>query len=838
VRGLSAAKPIRVRPRFRPRGFYDDQALLTDTEAWTWTEWQQVPWAFRPSSERRDAGWAATLSLAKLRAGRLHVKVRQEATVGGWAAGRDGHVRRYGDPGEGWAAHLAGAEARQLERQRWSKRVVAGWRLGVRGPVEQLRDQLPDYLLDGRELHGRALARWADAAAGARDTLGRGAFGAVGLSAVELRQVRQHAAFRGIDPPELSVSRRRLFEPDQVADEFCGLEVYPTVVPTRGGLRTCLRIVAPSGQVRYSAGWLVGTMPDSMLFPAGKPWLAHMDGLDFPCEQDAWLDLVPPRRALRDVKRKLEMARDQANDAAFAGIDLPLETEQMIALARKWEYAIPKRRLPVVYGWVGLRADADSAGELAARWDRAVEHYKEIGIDLEWPGGWSQVDLYLQGIPGGTRKFSSYKQRWPIETVGCGMVHAGSGLSHPVGMYAGTTTGRMRRQVVRWNPHHAITRSREHGERHVEGQGGAVLLGNQRAGKSNALGTMAHDHALGGIPTVMIDFGGMQARLAGVPDLAGRVQVIDLLAAGGGSADTMTDAVVPGSWADPRVAQARRKLTRDTLELLAWPEMRQPGAGSALRDAIRAVGGSAFPSTAKVIADLAGRGEVGAQLASLLAFDLDTADGALVTGERGGGDWQADVADERVPLTILTGGVQLPDPSKPVDAWDSTARFGAAMFGIAAWRARRLLWGLDPRLLRLLLIDEAHVALATAAGRKVIEDALRAGPKLGVATVLATHNAQAVADPAIANSVSTWFQFRSTSSDELADALRLARVEDTPRTRALIRGFRNGECLAVFPNDARDRFVWDRWNGPLREALNTTAGRLPEQGRELEAASA
>lgn len=823
---------MKLTPTARPLdvnigGYYDDEVLLAEQAAWTWTEVPTVPYALRSQHERRDAGWAASMAVTRLKQGRLHWKIRPHSTasttsLGGWAPTRAEHVARYGAPSERYPDLLGQANGRMLEQQPHGKQTFLGVELGKRNAVAQIRDRMPT---SDAPVNERERERWARAAEDKRDSLSRGALAARPLDARSLRQLRQHTAYRGLEVPTPSRTGRRLFGHRETIDEFLGVQWDPVVFPTLQGARTCLAVTGPaSPDPIYTATWVVAVMPETMSFPSTPPWLSHADGLPFPVEVDALLELVPPKRAARRIKGRLNVAREQDKDATFAGADLPIETAEVMRLAREWEYRIPRDRRPMVWGHVLIRAEADTPEGLVPLFEQAEERYGELGIDLAWPGGMSQADLLRASIPGGPWNFKSYRQMWPVETVGCGLPHAGSGLAHPTGLYAGVTTGRIR-QVVTWDPHWAIRRSAEQGDQHIEAQGGAVLLGAQRSGKSNAIATVAYDHAEAGITTVLVDFGGEQARLQALaPD---RIEVFDVLKAGGGAADPMSSTVVPGDPSNPKVRSARERLTMQTLGMLAFQQVRSDAdAANGLRQAIVRVAGSAHPSTAAVLEDLRKSNDRATRnLGEALYFDLSTtAEGAVILGE--GGAAVARTAEK--PLTVITGkGFVMAEAGKPLVDWTSDELLSGAVFSIVGYRARRLLWELPPDELKLMLMDEAHIPLATPAGKAVVSDLLRAGPKYGVATVLATHNAAAVSETWLANSISTWMLFRSSSEDELAQGLNLARIENTRANRDLRRGLRNGECLMVLPGDERDRMRWDRWHPGLRDAANTTAGRRP-----------
>ncbi len=811
------SQPVEVKSKV----YYDDAILLDPLRAWTWVQVPEVPYALRSQDERRDLGWAATMSLARIGTGQVHIKKRpaahDEKALAGWIDTRRAHVARYGEPSATHDQHLIAEQTRMLEVQPYGHQTFLGVELGRRSVLAQARDLLP---MDDEPASPREVTRWTAAAAAQREALRRGALNAKPINGTWLRQLRQHTAFRGLDVPPASTSGRRWFGHAQTIDEFQGVEWRPVTFATRKGLRTCLQVTSPnSTKETYSASWVVAVMPQRMSFPNTPPWLAHADGLGFPIEVDAYLELVNPRTALRRIKGRLALAHDQERDSRFADVDLPIETHEVIALAREWEYKIPTRRMPMVWGHVVLRAEATSPETLATMYEHAQDRYGQLHIDLDWPGGMSQVDLAMQSIPGGPRKFASFRQVWPVETIGCGLMHAGSGLNHPTGMHVGWTTGRVRQQVS-WDMHWSIRRDVEHGDDHIEGSGGTVLLGAPRSGKSNALVSIAYEHADAGLRGVLIDLGGETAKVQTLaPD---RIDVVDVLQAGGGAIDPMSPLVIPGDPTDPRVRSSRERLTYSTFRLLG-----QIGVGTdadtALIQAIRKVAASQQPSSAAVL-DVLRRSTTKAakNLGESLSFQLSLdAAGAALVGEGG-----HDVGLLDKYLTVMTGrGIVMADPHKPVERWTADELLGGAVFGIVGHRVRDLLWNRDRGSLGYVAIDEAHVPLATPAGLQVISDLFRHGPKYGVATILATHNASAVGQDFIRNGTSTYMLFRATDPTEVSAGLRQAGFEDTREHRERRRTMRNGECMVVYPNDVRDVVQWDRWHEGVKAAANTTAGR-------------
>jgi hypothetical protein len=793
--------------------FYDDLVLVTRTAAWTAVEVPLVPYGFRSREDRLALGWKSTLALAALRTGDVHLKVvRRPFDATGWQRRTNEHVKEVAAPGDHWGDWLADQADAAESVQGSTKHVILLRRLGTRTSPAQWNSRLargPIPVVAAAEVsHWHYLARQA------RELLARGGFAAQGADAPSMRWLRRHALSRGLVPPRDSVTGTRAWVRSQIADEFGDVTLTPLA---RG-----VKVDSPTGTT-FTATLVASAFPVEALHPESPPWLAHLDWVGDWVEADLALRLVPPAKAKRDVVRRLRLAQDQRHDAAEAGTDLPLETEQMHGLARTMEAHIPAMRRPLVYGWARFHVDADSEEQLAYRVSRLVERYSDEDsphIDLSLPTGMAQVDLLVEGVPGQPVRHKSWKQRWTADTVACGLPQAGSNLAHATGLYVGPTTGRYV-QAVTLDPHHGITR-RTNAD--IEGPGGMVLLGAQRAGKSSALGTIVQDATERGYTSILVDFSGPLARLADLPRNEGRMQVLNLTKTGGGILDPMSPAVIPGDARyDKGVREARKHLTRNTLHLLAHRHLAaSPDAESAMLRAITEVAESDRPSLAAVLGRLAhGDGQAGA-LAEHLAFELGSQEADVIFGQ--GTTVEDQTFEEPVTRIITAPGLPLPAAGQPIDQWMPSQALGAAVFGIAAHLAHRLLWDLPPWQLKYLLVDEAHIAMGTEAGRRVIEQSLRDGPKHSVVVGLATHNAIDLSDERIVNALATKMLFRSTSDTELARAIAVAGLEDSPLLRKQIRGLRNGEAILVSDTDVRDRVQWHLFDSELRDALNTTGG--------------
>jgi hypothetical protein len=853
-----------------------EQATITRTGGWTTVEVPTVPYAFTDAQTRLDLGWTSTLSLAALEKGRVTIKtIHGRTDVEGEQELREQRARRDGrEVAPGFDAYNRAQTDQQRLWQPTTKRTFITASLGPRDVVKQLawrksfdaenvalRERRPQPLAPLTE---REMNRWHEEATRVRDLLAVGGYRAVGVDAGQLRDLRRHAIAR-TRTGAVSATGRSRWNPFEMVDEFSDVEVRP-------GSRW-LRIDSDAGSV-YTATFVTSAFPVSMTFPGVEPWLAVLDRLPFPVETDLVLDLVPADTAKRQVARKGRDAIDQAEDAAKAGMRLPIVMEEQLKLARELEYRIPTQQRPLAYGWARLRVDASDPRELPGMFQQVRKlmaglgaHQDSRGIDVAWPGGGAgQAKLLVEGIPGQPVRHKSWRQRWYLETAACSLQHAGSELGHPGGSIVGHTTGRVQRSVgIDW--HHAITRRTGSD---VETGGGIVALGKQRSGKSGWLMSMLHDLTMNGVYTIELDPAGPQARYADHPEVNGSkgprlAEATDLTQLGGGVADPLGNGLIPlperpeetgdlaldviraEEWEATRkaVMQARTRLTRETIETIAFRQLEgNPEAETALLQGIQLVAAGSEPSTAALIAHLRRKSGAGAtkaaqHLGEVLAFDLLASDGAgLLAGE--GVSLDLDRASTvRTRIYTMRNSV-LPEAGKPRNLWSPDEALGAAAFGCVAHLIRRQLNDLPPHVLKALLCDELHVALATTQGRRVWDDSLRHGPKNSQITVGATHNAVDLLDERIRAAVSMWLLFRATDKDELGASFKASGLADTAASRKARMGLKNGEAIVKLDTDVIDRMRFDlNWQPGLPDGLrglaNTTAGQAVDLSKLVSA---
>lgn len=835
---------------------YDSDTLITKTDARTMVRIPTQPITFTSMDARRDLGWLTTMSLAAMREGSLvirsmHIPVDPAEN----ARLLDQQVKKQGGVvSSTWRENLIGQQKRARAVAPTRKVVYLEAVLGVRNIIDQYKKAPEPFAAVSK----KEAAKWAGKSVLMRDRLARGGFRAEPVDADELSWIRRRAMCRvTATDGAYAAPRKAVWQREDVADEFA--DSTPTLGPNY------IRILTPSGHTRFVATFVVSAMPTRMLFPSVDPWLAHLDRLPgFNVDSDLVLTLVPAAKAGKEMKTRTAVATDQRNEAAKANADLPIEVDEIFKLARELEYAIPSRQIPSAYGWARIRVEADSPAQLRERFEKVREHMKAIGstgIDVAWPGGVAQAHLWAEGCPGAPiapPRHSSWKQRWMLETVGCSLPHAGSTFGHRGGAYRGWTTGQQKRAAY-INFHHAIT---DQGDGSVETSGGFAPLGSPRAGKSGAFGSIIDEATEAGMPSVTLEPPGRLCKLAELERHAGRIDAFDLLEVGGGAVDPMGPSLIPdpilvlpldGSdqarmHADAINARAlnvvrieRQKLTMETVSTVAWNLLHGADNPSAdLTVAIRRVSRSnnGESSMGALIEDLkSNQAEKRVRdLGNYLDFYLMNDDDAGNSIAGNGSLTELPLSRTAIARIISFKNLVLPNgQKKDPGKWQPEEQLSAAVFGCGTYLARRLLLQMDPNILKFLMVDEAHVLFPVPAGYRVIDEALRHGPKNGIATGLATHNAVDLADAQIRDKISTWLLFRTRSAEEMAVSHAAAGLQDTKANREIRRNLRNGECIAVLDTGDVDRMQWDQWKPGLAEKLNTTPSGFADTGERWRA---
>jgi hypothetical protein len=794
--------------------YFDDRILLTETHAWAYFRVPTISYEFLTSQQREALATNMTVALAGIRMAdaEIHVRIAHRSYAAAeWATS----LHATSDGGPGWIPYLDEMYRHVWAKDFWAKEVYLGVRLGQRGVRAQFAGgalaQLAAAARAGEQLLGiddeaiglAEIARWTEAAERVGRTLGASSLAARHAAANDVAWLFRHALTGSLgDPPPTAVRKRRW-----------GLgEIESLVEGEIHNGRTLLRMVQPSGE-SWVAFLSFTRFPDVMYFPEGEPWLHYADSLPFPVEASLRMRLIPPAKASKDVSRRLAHARDMDAHIREAGADMPLALAEQIEAARLLEHGITKERLPFVYGWHRLSVSAPDRELCLRRAEAVTEHYRDIGIDVVSSTG-DQFSLLNESLPGERVRLNSYLQRQPLYTIAGAMPTATVDLGDRAaddagwtGPYVGETIGRAR-SVVHFDPLVAAARNRPTA---------IAITGEPGGGKTTLALLVILQLALRGVTVAVIDPKGDAEPLVRLLAHRGRqARVLPLGSAAAGLLD-------PFSFGDDLAE--RRTMAAETLRLLL-PGMSEERE-SAMIQAVGAVADAERPSLGQVVEHLeaasdAASKNLGAVLRSMSEMRLARLCFAPSAGDR------IETAGWTTVFTLA--GLTLPDSGLKRDDYSYEQRLSVALLYLVSQFARRLMNGIDRRVPKAIVLDEAWAVTSTPQGAKLIPEVSRMGRSRNTALILVSQNAGDLLNEQVTNCLSAVFAFRSTERTEVTSVMALLGLEASEEHQAALRSLGNGECIFRDLDGRAGRIVVDLMSDQLRRFLDTNPTRARSAG--------
>jgi len=795
--------------------YFDDRVLLTETHAWAYFRVPTISYEFLTGQQREGLAINLTVALAGIRMAdaEVHLRVAHRSyPAAQWAT----ELHATSDGGAGWVEYLDEMYRQVWAKDFWTKEVYLGVRLGQRGMRAQLAGGVLAQFLSayraGEQLLGleddavgnSEIAKWTEQAERIGRTLAASSLTARHASADEVAWLFRHAILGALGDQPTSAARRRTWGQGEIESLVEG-EIHNG--------RTVLTMVHPAGE-SYSSFLSFSRFPDVMYFPDGEPWLHYADALPFPVEASMRMKLIPPAKASKDVSRRLAHARDMDAHIREAGADMPLALAEQLEAARLLEHGITKERLPFVYGWHRLLVTAPTRELCTRRAEAITEHYRDIGIDVVSSTG-DQFSLLNESLPGDKVRLLSYLQRQPLYTIAGGMPTATVDLGDRaadgagwVGPYIGETLGRAR-SVVHFDPLVAAARNRPTA---------VAITGEPGGGKTTLALLLIMQLALRGVTTAVIDPKGDAESLVMLLQARGRrARVLPLGSAAAGLLD-------PFSFGDDLAE--RRTMAAETLRLLL-PGMSEERE-SAMIQAVGAVSAAERPSLGQVVDHLERSAEPAAKnLGAVLRSMSEMRLAKLCFAPSGGA--RIDASGWTTVFTLA--GLTLPDASLKRDDYSYEQRLSVALLYLVSQFARRLMNGIDRRLPKAIVLDEAWAVTSTPQGAKLIPEVSRMGRSRNTALILVSQNASDLLNEQVTNCISAVFAFRSTERAEVASVMSLLGVEPSDEHQAVLRGLGNAECIFRDLDGRAGRIGVDLISDELREWLDTN----PTRARSAEA---
>lgn len=747
---------------------------------------EPVSYPFLPVAEK----WALLLRLERF--GHLVGadfslwRVQRSYPAGDYAAGRRGGADPdHADP-EGWRRYLAGHEERLAELDSHLPEIYIAVALQehprghlrsldrARRRVEELAGVGGPRPISGAEMEALAAAE--------ERTFQR--LAGVGrlrrATTPELQWLLRRGGCRGVAEPELEDA----WAPDALVVEGEGAHSYE---PLEHDLWRCanapmsedpaeppsLEVEAEEGR-SFQAILCAGSLAEEAEFPGPAELLfSPLENVGFPVDAVLHARWIGNRDALAQVRKRIldvEHAYREQAEGTHAGAGWQAEDDR--ELAREYEAVLQaSAHPPMLRAYLSLALGAPDRAELERRVQALRECFGEVR--LHRPRG-LQHRLFFDHMPrtdGGA--VPDYLQQMTVEQFGAMVGTASAEVGSEGGLYIGHSPGGTGRPV-HYDPTEAPRTARP---------SGVLLAGTLGSGKTLAGEAIAYGGERRGSLVVTFD-PKPDHNLEGVPELAGRVEVLEL------SGDPRH-----GGKLDPLVIglpELREELASSyLLELLRDPPPAWENAiDRAVRDAVRAgeEGLDCVVARLRRSASDAGR-EAAEALEVLSDFGL----ARLGFAGEGEGEPEAAAAPETSVITIRTPGLSLPDPGASRETYTRAERVSVATLSLVAAKALRLV-STNRQRHKIVLLDEAWFLLASTQGRLLLNRLVRLGRSMNTTILLATQRLADLGD--LSELVGVYFLFGQDSIPEAERALRMVDLDPADAVlRSRLTEYRQGLCL-------------------------------------------
>lgn len=599
------------------------------------------------------------------------------------------------------------------------------------------------------------------------------------------------------------------------------------------------------------------------------PWMAFAEQLPFPVEWSVRGNVLGGKAAAKHMQGRLKMVADQKAQLDNAGMPMGPELTRVATraadVADEMQHAADLQATRM-HGHVRVAVAGRTVQELRDNIRTFVAHYENIEFTVAWDG-LGQVDLAREFVPCEKVTIQSHKRHQPVDYWTAAVPHLASTVGDRDGTYLGYTVGTSRRAVT-WDMHRAMLS--------LEKSGFTPVLGAPGSGKSSFLALCAVRAAEVGIPTTMMDYSGLLARIAYLPRFAGKARHIDLLRSQPGTLSVYSSIPEPrrDQLRDHPEVFAARNLGRTSGEiedlidrlhseasdearlqrmqaaesmlksLLPVTTRRQDGVDAAIGEAVAYIGGSRNASLDEVVAWMVARTGHDDKLTRRLGQELARRSEYPQTRLFFGKGPDDDTTDDHI-LTIMTApGLVLPTNDDET-RWSVEEQIAIPLLTAANTYASRRIYSRRMNERKLFIGDEVHVDRKHAAGRALWNRLARDSRKWRTRVLAGTQLAGDLLDLDADGLTSEVFIGRMESATDASAALKMARIPTGVGYEADVLGLspdRTAEYRDLIFSDAHGNVdvtrIDFRYDPELLDAIKVQSAEPPSVNTNLTKESA
>lgn len=802
-----------------------ENALVGPDGTWAWWKLPGLGWDFRPilNREAQILSWARVLS--GLVGRQIHVRVTHRP----WSAERwrIEHIRDATNPLPGWENHINATVASAGHLGTHDKVTVVGVRFG--------RTSLSTFanwpgIAGDASSRRNVLRQSADIAR--VDNLMR-AVGGRPLSATDLEWLTFRSVALGLpDDFERIGPRRDTRSGDEIQSSVARVVHDP--VPFSRSLRIMSEDRAGNDIERYVVVGALGAMADMEIPQRHEPWLRLLDQAPFPVELSQRSIVMSQTSSRSEMRHAIRKVAAQVSHYTTHGEPPPpsLARQQARALAitDELETSSPDAVSARARVWTRFAVSGATEAEALGRFRDVQEICGQLIATSRIIDQFAGVRGF---IPGERPDSQAHVRRMPVASLAAAVPHAMSVWGDRHGIYLGRTTSAASTPAFLqpWDaPANAET-------------GLMCVAGGLGAGKSMLGGWLVYASAMTGVRWNVFDPSGKLQALATIPELSGRVRVVDVLEGAPGSLSPF------GVIADPsrehfdetdyraRVEASRRdrrELAQAIIERLLPPAMgSHPLTAVAIAQAMNQVEPTPSASLLDVVQamrmldnhadeDLA----VHARRCALLLDGFSgTSVGRLLFPPLPA------VGESHIPaITVYSlRGLSLSDDD--VQNEETKEREAACVLSSAAWLVTRDMYLSSPSERKGVLLDEARVLRRVAQGRTLIESISADSRKHNTVVAVLDQQASALSALGLPNLSSMAFIGRLNSEPEQRAALEFLKVEADQGYEQVVGGLSHASALTT---DAAREFLARDWKGRVERIVFSPRNSHPHVFQALQ----
>lgn len=557
---------------------------------------------------------------------------------------------------------------------------------------------------------------------------------------------------------------------------------YDILRPVRCTINESRKYLEIDGEKRkiYVACFTISDVTGELEFPSSEIFYYQQQQFDFPIDTSMQIDVVPNRKALKNVRNKKKELKDSEDHAVSTGNDPSEVVEDALDTATELETDLSRSKDNMYKLSYVVRVAADSLDELEHRCDEVKDFYDDYGVKLIRPVG-DMIGLHEEFMPSGKRYEDDYVQDITSDFLAGMGFGATQKLGEEWGLYLGFNIYTdqnvyLRPDLAAQGVLGTVTNSPS-----------AAVLGNVGGGKSATVKKICHDAVLAGAKILYIDPKGECGDLGkNLQHMSDEINIINL-----------TNDPENRGLLDPYILFKNPKdaesAVTDMLTYITGISGRDPEKFPVLLKAISRVTERKQRGTLCVIDELRNDGsEVAIRIADHIESYANYDFAHLLFSD---GSCQKKIGLDKAWNIIQIADLVLPDRGSSFDDYTINEFLSVAMLIVISTYALDFISG-ERGQFKIVVLDEAWSIGRVSQGAALFDKLVRMGRSMNSAVYFVTQSASDLKGKEVRNNIGMKLAFRNEDIEEIRDVLEFYGLDPNDESaQKVVRNLDNGQCL-------------------------------------------